>query len=280
MLGAISRAWNTDRPLIFLDFEADGPGEPDPGTDRIVQAGFFKVSPQGEGETRTRLVNPGPGYLPIKRTEIHGVTDEMVASAAPFSSMAKSFHDQLIGCDIATYNGNNYDVPLLWEEFFRAGIVWETTEHRLVDVARLWSKLEPRTLSDAVRRFTGKEPSEDMHDAGVDAGSTHDVLRGMIQQLPGAPTSIEDLAKLTAPTSRIGGKECPRIDLAGAIVRNENGDAVFSHKTNRGTLLKEDPGYARWILGKDFPENTKLAIRIELRRIEEANTLQQPLPLN
>lgn len=262
------------RPIVFFDFETDGHGEPDPATDRIVQAGFLRMEVNGECGSRTRLIHPGPAFIPLKRSEIHRVTDEMLVGAVPFSSIARSFHDSVLaGADIGTFNGGNYDVPLLWEEFFRCGIQWDVTQHNFIDVAVLWRKMEPRTLADAVKRFTGKDPGEDMHDAGIDATWTADVLRGMLEKWDSAPRDVVELGKLTALTSRIGGKELPRIDLAGAIVRNENGDAVYSHKTNRGTLVRDDPGYARWILGKEFPENTKQAIRAELKRLDPQQAL-------
>lgn len=262
------------RPLVFLDFETDGPGEPDPATDRIVQAGFLRMEPSGEAGSRTRLIHPGPEFMPLKRSEIHGVADSMLVDAVTFASIARSFHDSVIaGADIGTFNGGNYDVPLLWEEFFRCGIQWDVTQHNFIDVAVLWRKMEPRSLSDAVRRFTGKDPGEDMHDAGVDATWTAEVMRGMLEKWPETPRTVEDLAKLTVLTSRIGGKELPRIDLAGAIARNEQGDAVYTHKKVKGRLVKDDPGYANWILGKDFPENTKQAIRAELRRLDPQKEL-------
>lgn len=271
----IERLWKSDRPLIFLDLETDGPGEPDPGTDRIVQIGFLMVEVNGERGSRSRLVHPGPLSMPLKRTEIHGVTDQMLVGAPTFASISKSFREQLQGSDIATFNGANYDVPVLWEEFFRAGIIWDISKHNFIDVSRLWSKMEPRSLSDAFRRFTGKEPPTDMHDAGIDTLCTFETLQGMFAAWSLAPRDVVELAKLTSPTTKIGGKELPRIDLAGAIVRNENGDAVYAHRTNRGILLKNDLGYARWILGKDFPENTKTAIRAELKKLET----QQSLPM-
>lgn len=273
----IAASWTMGRPLVFLDFETDGPGEADPATDRIIQIGFMRMEQGGEAGSRVRLVHPGTFFMPLKRTEVHGITDSQLVGASPFSAVARSLHEQLKGCDIATYSGGSYDVPLLWEEFYRAGIVWDTTEHNLIDVAILWRKMEPRTLSDAVRRFMHEEPPEDMHNALVDCRFTAGVLKGMIEAFPDAAHSVEDLARQTVPTRKIGGKELLQIDLAGTIVRNENGDAVYAHKTNRGVLLKEDPGYARWILGKDFPENTKLAIKMELKRISEAGQPQLDL---
>lgn len=261
------------RPLFFLDAETDGHGEADAALDRIVQLGLFCLTPDGETSARTRLIHPGPEFLPLKRTELHGVTDAMLDGAPLFKSIARSLHDQLEGCDIATFNGANYDVPLLWEEFFRSGIVWDVSRHNLIDAAVLWRKMEPRSLSDAVRRFAKEEPAENMHNAGVDALATFKVVFGMFTTWSEAPRDIAELAKFTAPTTKIGGIEMPRIDLAGVIVRNEAGDAIYSHKTNRGTRLIDDPGYARWILGKDFSENTKAVIREELRKADTQPSL-------
>lgn len=260
------------RPLVFLDAETDGAGEPDPATDRIIQLGIFVLAPDGQTSVRTRLIHPGATSFPLKRTDVHGVTDAMLDGAPSFVSIARSLHEQLDGCDIATFNGANYDVPLLWEEFFRAQIMWDVSRHNFIDVAVLWRKMEPRSLGDAMKRFCGGI-TEPMHDAGVDARATYHVVSGMLMAWPDAPRDVLELAKVTAPTSKIGGVELPRIDLAGVLVRNADGDAVYSHKTNRGTRLRDDPGYARWILGKDFSENTKLVIREELKRAEPQQQL-------
>lgn len=256
------------RPLVFLDFETDGPSEPDPAQDRIIQAGLFRLEVDGTGTPRTKLIHPGPECIPLKRSEIHGITDQMLVAAPRFEKVAKSFLAQIDGCDIATFNGSNYDIPLLWEELWRAGITWDTSQHRLVDVAALWRKMEPRSLSDAVRRFCGVEPSEDMHDAGVDARCTRDVLAGMMERWPEAPRSIDDLARLTAPALRIGGKEFPRIDLAGILVRDENGRALYAHKKNRGMALEDDRGYADWLLRQAWiSAETRTVLERELRAL-------------
>lgn len=266
------------RPLVFLDFEADGPGEADPATDRIVQAALMRLELDGDSMSKTRIIHPGQHFVPLRRSEIHGVTDEMIAGRPMFKDIARGFHEQLGGADIATYNGSNYDVLLLWEEFFRAGIIWDVKEHNFVDVSTLWRVMEPRTLGDAFRRFTGKEPPEGMHDGAVDNRCTCEVLNGMLKAWPLAGRTIEELAKQTIPTQKIGGEEMRRIDIAGVLVRDSQGNAVFSHKQVRGRLLRDDFGYARWILGKDFSENTKMIIREEMKRIEDQARNQQTLP--
>jgi len=261
------------RPVVFLDAETDGAGEPDPAIDRVIQLGIFVLRPDGTTSARTRLIHPGETCFPLKRTEIHGVTDAMLEGAPQFVSIARSLHEQLDGCDIATFNGANYDVPLLWEEFFRAQIQWDVSRHNFIDVAVLWRKMEPRSLTDAVKRFAGALSSDNMHDAGVDARATFHVLAGMMMAWPDAPRDVVELGKTTAPTTKIGGVELPRIDLAGVLVRNPAGDAIYSHKTNRGKSVREDPGYGRWILGKDFSENTKQAIRAEMKRVDPQQSL-------
>lgn len=276
----LALAWSMVRPLVVLDFESDGPGEADPALDRIIQIGFLRIEPNGDAGSRVRTLNPGPGFLPLKRTDIHHVTDLRIAEAPLFGSMARSFHESIVGCDLMTYNGANYDLPLLWEEFYRAGITWDVDQHAHIDVSIFWRKYEPRSLSDAFKRFTGKEPPENMHDAGADVRCTCETLSGMINTfVPGFVPSVEDLANETRPTSKIGGQELPRIDLAGVLVRDANGDAIYTHKKQKGVRLKDDPGYAEWILSKDFSQNTKLAIRIEFQRIQDECSKQQKLAL-
>lgn len=253
------------RPLIFIDAETDGPGDPDPVTDRIVQLGLCRLEVDGTATHRTRLIHPGAENLPLKRTDVHRITDEMLADAPSFAKIARSLMKMLEGCDIGTYNGGRYDIPLLWAEFYRAGITWDTTAFLHVDVSRLWSKMEPRSLGDAQRRFMGVEPDENLHDAGVDSDVTRQVLDGMLEAWPSAPRSVEELAAITRSTAKIGGKELPYIDLAGTLVRDEDGDAVFTHRRVRGKKVREELGYARWMLDKaDFGENTNAALRAEL----------------
>lgn len=274
---------NLERPLVFLDLEADGPGDPDPNNDRIVQLGMCIVRPGGWDEPVlvSKLVNPGMDNLPLRRSEIHGITSEAVVSEPGFRQLLTALLNYLHGADIATFNGSNYDIPLLDAEINRV-LMWERvtkgrarfdfydwTQHRHIDVAALWRKMEPRKLADAIDRFVGVRPAEKLHDAAVDSRATADVLRGMARHFAGAcPESVEDLAKLTARTFTIKGKDLPCIDLAGTMVRDEDGSALYTAKRVRGVRLADDNGYAEWMLRNDFPEETKRLIRSELFGVE------------
>lgn len=277
---------NLDRPLIVLDVESDGPGDPDPALDRVIQVGLCILKPSGERKTITRDIHPGPNYMPLRRTEIHGITDEMLTRAPIFRNVAVSLLEILHGCDIATYNGNKYDIPLLVEEFLRASAEkekakkppckWDYQKHRHIDVARLWSKMEGRKLEDAIDRFVGVRPSGELHNAGVDSSATADVLFGMLQTFNQAPQDVGGLAELTASTKMINGQELPCIDPSGSLVRGPNGEALFTAKRVRGKAIEEDTGFADWMLRSDFPEATKEALRSELFRVECEQSARAP----
>lgn len=257
------------RPLCIIDLETTGT---DPATARIIEFGVLKIwpeTPSGDcrspGEWSERFNPQMP--IPPEATAVHGIRDEDVAHKWPFSAFARRIHLGLQGCDLAGYNLTNYDVPLLWEEFYRAGIEWDLGDTRIIDVRTIWVKREPRTLTDAVYRFAGRSHDE-AHGALEDAVATRDVLEGQLQQWTDIEPSVDALAAL----SRYDDGP-PRIDLAGKLVRDQDGDAAWTIGNFKGKKLRETQGFADWVLGKDFPANTKMAIRAELARIGEAVTV-------
>lgn len=256
----------SDRLLISLDLESDGPGDPDPATDRIVSFGL-RI---GE-ETKHVIVNP---LLQLQRTEIHGIAQEQVNSAHPFQFYARTLHRKLIGANLLTYDGHRYDVPLLWHEFKRAGVNWDYRAHRHVDLLALWRKMEPRTLYDAYWKFVNRERGSaaefregtNLHDAGEDATTTAFLLPAMTRHF-GLDLDIEKLAELTKPTIKIDGVECEPVDLAGTLARRPDGVVVFTHRKVRGKPISSDLGYAAWMLKNDFSPETKMKLE---EALEEA----------
>lgn len=252
-----------DRPLFFFDLETTGV---DPAKDRIVQIAFRKIAAYS-GEvvlSKSRLINPEMP-IPEAASAIHGVTDSSVQSEPTFRQVARSLLVAMEGCDLAGYNILNFDVPLLFEEFFRAGIPWEVSAHRIIDSYALWQKMEPRKLANAVDEFTIMDPrEEDFHDAEFDVLATQAVLQGQLDRWPDSLASVDDIVKLTRRTINVDGEELEMVDLAGVLARRADGAIVFTHKRVRGKTIAEDLGYAGWLLKNDFPMQTKLILQREM----------------
>lgn len=247
------------RPLCFLDTESTGV---DIATARIVEFGVFKLLRDGQVRVWSERFNP-LCPIPAEATAVHGITDADVAEKFAFAAHAKFIHRGLVGCDLAGYNLASYDVPLLWEELYRAGITWDLTGVRIIDVRNIWTKMEPRTLSDALRRFCGREHGE-AHGALADAEASRDILYAQLETYAHIERGVDALAVL----SRFDDVE--RVDLAGKLVRDAEGDAVWTIGNVKGKKLRETLDFAQWALGKDFPANTKLAIRAEMERVQKA----------
>lgn len=258
-----------DKPLAVFDVEATGV---DPANDKIVSLAVTVFHPDGAQFKELWLFNPGRP-IPPEATKVHGITDEMVMDKPRFESLAETVHAFIRDCDLCTFNGSNFDMPILWEEFNRAGIQWDTAKSRHIDVGNLFKKMEPRSLSAAVMFYCGRQ-HDTAHTADGDVEATAEVLAAML----GRRKWHSDLSALWECTPRflndyaeIGLMEVPdlaefsrmddRIDLAGVIARNEQGEAVYTHKKMRGVRVLDDIGYARWILGNDFSENTKQEVR-------------------
>lgn len=251
---------NITRPLIFIDIEGTGT---DPATDRIVEFALVKLYPDGKSKERCARFNPGIP-IPEEAIAIHGITDAMVADCPPFSKAAPALMTWLRGCDLAGYNLLNYDVPLLWEEFYRAGIEWDLTDTQIIDVGNIFKKKEQRTLSAAVKFYCDRE-HEGAHGALSDSQATAEVLKGQRGR-------YEDLREMSvaqlAEFSRL--EDSPRIDLAGTLVRDSEGFAVYTHKRVRGVRLADDEGYAYWMLKQSFSQNTLFHVRAELEKLRVA----------
>lgn len=248
---------NLDRPLFVFDLESTGA---DPATDRICQIAYAKLLPDGSFEAKTRLINPTI-HIPAEATVIHRITDEMVANEPKFHQVAKSLHALIEGCDIGGYNIAGFDIELLWEEYYRAGITWDTRAHKVVDALAIWRKMMPRKLIDAVNFFCPDSgiAEEDLHDATIDVGATVLVAKAQFSRWD---LTIDQADEASRRTIAINGEEMERIDLGGALARRADGEIVFTHKKVRGLPVTLDRKYAGWILHNDgFGANTKLHLR-------------------
>lgn len=246
------------RPVVFFDIEATGLNT---SMDRIVELCLLKVYPNGNDEARTLRFNP---TIPIsaEATAVNGIRNEDVADCPTFGEMAREVADFFADCDIAGFNSNYFDIPLLVEEMLRAGINFDINEHRLIDVQTIFHKMEQRTLSAAYKFYCNKD-LENAHTAQADTVATYEVLKA---QLDRYPEQLKNDVDFLAEFSRRG----RNVDLAGRIVLDDKGVETINFGKYRGqsvvSVLRRDTGYFNWIMQGDFPQNTKQEfMRIRLR---------------
>ena len=244
---------NLERPLIFFDLETTGTNVTQ---DRIVELSFIKVYPDGHDESKTRRINPEMP-IPPASTAVHHITDEDVKDAPTFRQVARSLIDIFEGCDIAGYNSNKFDVPLLIEEFSRAGYNFDVSGRRFVDVQNIFHKMEQRTLVAAYKFYCGKN-LEDAHSALADTRATYEVLLGQLDRYPELENDVEKLAEF----SRSG----RNLDLAARIVLDDKDVPVFNFGKHKGEPVKEvfrkEPSFYSWMMQGDFPKNTKDVVSV------------------
>ena len=249
---------NLRNPLVFFDLETTGINIV---KDRIVEISFVKVHPNGKEECKTRRINPEMP-IPPESTAIHGITDEDVKDCPTFKEIAKSLAAQIEGCDLAGYNSNRFDIPLLVEEFLRAVVDIDLNKRKFVDVQTIFHKMEQRTLSAAYKFYCDKS-LENAHTAEADTMATYEILKAQLDRYPDdLQNDIEFLSKYSSFTNNV--------DFAGRMVYNEDGKETINFGKYKGKLveevLKNDPGYYSWIMNGDFPLNTKKVLtEIKLR---------------
>ncbi len=230
-----------NKPVLCFDIESTGT---DPATDRIVQLAI-----SGGGASGTWLFNPGRP-IPPETTAVHGITDAMVADCATFAAVADRIHHVFRQYDLLGFNLSNFDVPLLWEEFYRCGIEWDLSDTKIFDAGTLFKRREERTLAAAVQFYCGREHI-DAHDAGSDVAATWDVWRAQIDKYGLAKADRDMLAKESAYDE-------VRVDLAGKIIVGKDGRPTYNIGKVKGTAVEDDRGFGYWMLGKDFSQNTKM----------------------
>lgn len=237
------------RPLLCFDVESSGT---DPANNRIITLHATLMNPDGSGQTGSWMVKP-PFHIPAAVTAIHGITDEIVKDKPPFKNVAKDIFRMFLNCDLLGFNLLNFDIPILWEEFYRCGITWDLKSINIIDAGNIFKKKEERTLAAALK-FYCKQVHESAHDAAADVQATIDVLQGQLIR-------YDDLAAMDMAALAEFSKFDNRVDLAGKIVLNEQGEPVYNFGKSKGVRVVDDQGFGFWILGKDFSENTKQAIR-------------------
>jgi len=250
------------RPIVFFDLETTGINIT---KDRIVEISIIKVSPGQEDNpiVKTRRINPEM-HIPEEATAVHHITDEDVASEPTFRQVARSLADFMRGCDIAGFNSNRFDVPLLDEEFQRAGVDFDFHKARFVDVQTIFHKMEPRNLTAAYRFYCGKE-LVGAHGAAADTMATFEVLLAQLERYADLPGNIDELAKFSSQNNNV--------DFMGRLIYDGQGREIINFGKYKGqpasAVLAKDQGYYSWIMQGDFPSDTKRAfsrIYINLRK--------------
>ncbi len=236
------------KPLAFIDLETTGTN---PGLDRIIEIAIVKILTDGTRTVKRKLLNPGIP-IPKQSSDIHGISDEMVKDAPLFKAVAQELKQMLDGCDLAGYNSNRFDIPLLMEEFLRAGVEFDMRHRKLLDVQNIFHKMEPRTLGAAYKFYCNKN-LDGAHSAEVDATATLEILEAQLDRYPHLGNTIDSILKL------IG--EDQVVDFARRFVFDGNGVEVFNFGKYKGRpvadVLKSEPQYYDWMMKGDFPQHTK-----------------------
>lgn len=280
---------NLTKPLVIFDLETTGL---DIVRDRIIQISYIKVCPDGKEERKNIFVNPEKA-IPVEVEKLTGITNEDVKNAPTFKSIAKTLEDDFKGCDFCGFNSNHFDVPMLAEEFLRAGIDFDFGKCRLIDAQTIFHKMERRNLAAAYKFYCGRKMEEDFvaHKADQDTEATYRVLMGQLDMYePGRQeeserqlhNDMDELAELSKTNDNVdfAGRIVwkPLLDKDGKPLLDNEGKPrrheVFNFGKYKGwdvaEILRKDPGYYSWMLGGDFTNNTKQALtRIRLREMQK-----------
>ncbi len=248
-----------NRPICFFDLETTGI---DIGKDRIVEISIFKVFPNGNKESKTWLVNPTIP-IPPQSTAVHGIDDEKVANEPTFAQLAAQIHTMIKDSDLAGYNSDRFDIPLLAEEMLRVGVDFDMKNRVSVDVQTVFHKMEERTLSAAYKFYCG-ESLENAHSAAADTMATYEILKAQLDRYPELENDVKTLSEFTT-RKKIA-------DFAGMIAFDADGDEIFTFGKHKGAkvekILETEPGYFSWIQNADFPLYTKKVLTaIKLRKL-------------
>ena len=245
-------------PLLFFDIESTGLNV---ASDRIVEISLVKVSPGAPGqpnkvEVKTRRLNPTIPITPGAQA-VHGISDEDVKDCPTFKQIAKSLAKQMEGCDIAGYNSLKFDIPMLAEEFLRAGVDFDFRKRKLVDVQNIFHKKEQRTLKAAYKFYCGQN-LDNAHSAEADTMATYEVLEAQLDRY--AADEEEPLQNDVAFLSKYS-CQSRFVDYAGRIVLNDADEPVFNFGKHRGKrvadVLRDEPSYYSWMMDGDFTLDTK-----------------------
>lgn len=250
-----------ERPLAIFDLETTGTNIT---SDRIVEIAIIKVQQDGTEENYCKRVNPEMP-IPTIVSEIHGIYDQDIQDAPTFKELANEIVSFIGDADLAGYNSNKFDIPVLAEELMRAGSDFDISKRKFVDVQNIFHKMEQRTLSAAYLFYCNKS-IENAHNALYDAKATWDVLKAQIERYPDIKNDVNYLSEF----SKAGNYNL--LDFAGRLAIDEKGEAVYNFGKHKGKTIKQvaqiEPGYYGWMLDADFPLYTKQCLRREMDKIK------------
>lgn len=244
------------RPLVFIDLETTGVNL---ATDRIVEIAIVKVFPDASKSVKRKIINPQMA-IPRSSSDIHGITDEMVKDAPIFKQVANELKQFIDDADFSGYNSNRFDIPLLMEEFLRAGLTIDMTNRRMLDVQHIFHMMEKRTLGAAYKFYCDKELA-DAHSAQVDAQATWEILEAQLERYDKLGNTLDSILQFTG--------EEKVVDFARRFIM-ENDVEVFNFGKHKGRpvteVLKSEPQYYDWMMKGDFPLHTKQKLTEILNR--------------
>ncbi|PQJ69563.1 3'-5' exonuclease [Polaribacter butkevichii] len=243
---------NLTKPIVFFDLETTGVNI---ATDKIVEIAILKVFPNGNKESKTWLVNPEI-KIPQESIDVHGITNEKVAAEPTFKELAPKINEMIADSDLAGFNSNRFDIPLLAEELMRAGIDFDMKNRKAIDVQVIFHKKEQRTLSAGYQFYCGKE-LEGAHGAEADTNATYEILLAQLDKYDDIENSVDALSAYSTHGERA--------DFAGFILMNDKKQEIFSFGKYKGRtveeVFKENPGYNNWMQNADFPLYTKKVLK-------------------
>jgi DNA polymerase III subunit epsilon len=264
------------KPLAVFDLETTGIQV---GKDRIVEISVVKIAPDGSKEVYTRLINPTIP-IPPKVIEIHGITDEMVKDAPTFKEIAGELNRFFGNSDLAGYNSNKFDIPLLVEEFLRAGVDFDLKGRKFIDVQNIFHKMEPRTLHAAYKFYCQKDLA-DNHSAEADALATFEILEAQLDRYSGVRIKTKEGRIIEPVVNDMGAlssfsEHHATADLVGHLIFNDKNQEVFNFGKYKGKAVEDvfakEPAYYDWMMKADFPLSTKKVITaIKLRQFNKGS---------
>ena len=244
------------KPIAFIDLETTGISITN---DRIIEIAIVKILADGSRLVKRKLINPGMP-IPAGSTAVHGITDEMVKDAPNFKQVANECKQFMDHCDIGGYNSNRFDIPMLIEEFLRAGIEFSIEGRKFVDVQKIFHKMEERTLS-AAYKFYCQKILEGAHSAEADAQATYEILEAQVTRYPQMGATVDSIVQFTG--------EDEMVDFARRFIK-DNGIEIFNFGKHKGKtvekVLREEPQYYDWMMKGDFAMNTKQKLTEILNR--------------
>ena len=247
------------KPICIFDLETTGVNT---AKDRIVEIAIIRVEPDGTEITKTWRVNPEM-HIPEEASKVHGIYDEDVADAPTFKEISQEVFNMIHDADLAGFNSNRFDVPLLAEELLRAGIDFDLKTNHLIDIQNIFHKMEPRNLTAAYKFYCDGDLT-DAHSAEADTKATYEILKAQLQKYDDLPKDMEALSKFSSYFKAA--------DFQGRIIYNSKNEEVINFGKYKGQkvedVLQKDPGYYGWIMRADFPLYTKKIIQNVYERMK------------